>query len=1015
MNTYETKIIQPRLHGVVPRERLFRLLDEKSEYPVTWVSSPAGSGKTTLVASYVQSRNIPVIWYRVDETDGDVAGFFYNMGKAAKKLKRGRAQPLPLFTPEYRLGITAFTRHYFESLFQKMRPPAIIIFDNYQDAPDNAEFHEVLRNGLKVVPEGIRILLVSRKEHPASFVSLKAESMLSSIGWEEIRFSLDEVREIMLQRKKETAPEALVRRIHEETQGWAAAVILMLDASGKQTLTPKSIGHSSIFSYLTVEVFHRLDERIKDFLLLTALLPSISPEIASRLTGVHESEAILDHLSNNHYFTDRYGDTYHYHPLFREFLLDAAKKRYGFEELITFTIRAGQLLAQSGRTEEAVRLLLDTGAFSEALPLILAHAQTLLTQGRDATLEEWATKLPEEMRENTPWLLYWLGMGQLLTNPADARRRLEKAFRLFEAKGDKTGCLLSAASMMNSIVLGWDDYHPLDTWIEWIDQNVDPHTPLPDHAMEAQITSAMVLGLTWRMFWHPNMLSWIERVLAASRQVEELSVRLTAKSHVMEYLGFMGHWAEMRLVAEECRQIAFSPDASPLVHLSYMVRVIETHDWINGSWKDTYNRLQKAWHLAETVGAYFHLGNICLHGVWIAFEIGNLQLAQDFLGKMEQSAFSERLVGRAFYRNINALFYLQKGDDVSAHYNSEDAVKASVEAGAPILEAWSRVGLAYSLRKQGKNGAAMNELKQAEETVKPVGTTHTLYLVRLTQASLLLDEGDRKAGDEALREAFRIGRERGYGMTLFLYWQPDEMARLCAEALSAGIEVAYARELIRNLHLLPKTVLEYLSNWPWPYRIHTLGRFEIQVNDKPLAFTGKVQKKPLALLKALIALGGKDVREDAIEDMLWPEAEGDMAHISLKTTVSRLRRLLGNEQVIEVKEGKISLNTRMVWLDTWALDSLAGRMSDLSGYNKKSTSLGEAEKVASLLIDFYRGEFLPGDDDDWIDTCRNRIRSKSLRVMEKLMRAFQNAGKSDRAAALIENALERGLSVKNTI
>ena len=139
MNTYETKIIQPRLHGVVPRQRLFRLLDEKSEYPVTWVSSPAGSGKTTLVASYVQSRKIPVIWYRVDETDGDVAGFFYNMGKAAKKLKRGPAQPLPLFTPEYRLGITAFTRHYFESLFQKMRPPAIIIFDNFQDAPDNAE------------------------------------------------------------------------------------------------------------------------------------------------------------------------------------------------------------------------------------------------------------------------------------------------------------------------------------------------------------------------------------------------------------------------------------------------------------------------------------------------------------------------------------------------------------------------------------------------------------------------------------------------------------------------------------------------------------------------------------------------------------------------------------------------------------------------------------------------------------------------------------------------------------
>jgi ATP/maltotriose-dependent transcriptional regulator MalT len=59
-----------------------------------------------------------------------------------------------------------------------------------------------------------------------------------------------------------------------------------------------------VFNYFTVEVFHRLDERIKEFLFTTSLLDEISPEISSGLTGVEDSGAILAWLNRNHYFTD---------------------------------------------------------------------------------------------------------------------------------------------------------------------------------------------------------------------------------------------------------------------------------------------------------------------------------------------------------------------------------------------------------------------------------------------------------------------------------------------------------------------------------------------------------------------------------------------------------------------------------------------------------------------------------------------------------------------------------------
>ena len=1014
MKTYQTKIIPPRLRGAVPRERLFRFLDELSDCPVTWVSSPAGSGKTTLVASYTQARGIPTLWYRVDEADGDVASFFYYMREAAKGLKKGQNKPLPLFTPEYRLGIAAFTRHYFESLFRRMSIPASFVLDNYQDAPENSEFHEVIRNGLKVIPEGIRVFVVSRKEFPPSFVSLKAESLLTYLDWEHVRFNLDEVRDMISQRRKVTAPEEVVRRIHERTQGWAAAVILMLDGKEVPSVATDSIGQSSIFNYFSVEVFHRLDQRTKDFLLMTALLPVVSAEVASQLTGVEESDSILADLSRNHYFTEVYGTEYHYHPLFKEFLLDMAKRTYTADQLMSIHIKAAGLLAQAGHTEEAIRLFLDAGAYAQAIPLILGHAPTLLSHGRNATLEEWAGRIPEEMIVATPWLSYWLGMGRLIVDPTESRSFLEKAFGAFKSQADQVGCLLSVAGIMNSILLECDDNEPLDQWIEWLDRNVDPGKPLPSPEMEAHIASIMVASLTYRMPWHSKMTTWINRAITASGQVEDPLVRWMAKGHVMQHYASTGNFNEMRLLAEEFRQIAFSQQASPLVHLAYMGRIVQLHDWVHGSWEETLRRVQRAILMAEDLGAHFHLGMIYWSGVIAAFEMDNLELAGDFLTKIEQTTAIGKRAVAARCHTMRALYDLKRGDLVSAHQSAENAVKTSREAGIHIVEAYARVTFAYILRRLGEREKASDQLKRAEKMLEPLGITHPLYLIRLTQAGLLLDQNDVNGGRRALQDAFRMGREKGYAMTLYWFWQPDEMSRLCAEALSNGIELEYARELIRRHGLIPNFRIEKLREWPWAYRIHTLGRFEIVVNNEPLSFTGKVQKRPLALLKALISLGGREVREEKIEDLIWEEADGDFAHIAFKTTLSRLRRLLGSEETIEVKEGRVSLNARAVWLDTWVLESLAERVSELWGDRRQLKSVDdEVKELGSLVIDLYRGEFLAGDDEFWIGPWRDRLRKRFLRTIEKLGDMLKEAGADEKAISLYEHAIDAGLSPKD--
>jgi LuxR family maltose regulon positive regulatory protein len=67
------KTTPPVVHGIVPRPRLFRQLDRGRSCPLTWVSGPPGSGKTSLVASYIETRRLFCLWYQVDSGDKDLA------------------------------------------------------------------------------------------------------------------------------------------------------------------------------------------------------------------------------------------------------------------------------------------------------------------------------------------------------------------------------------------------------------------------------------------------------------------------------------------------------------------------------------------------------------------------------------------------------------------------------------------------------------------------------------------------------------------------------------------------------------------------------------------------------------------------------------------------------------------------------------------------------------------------------------------------------------------------------
>jgi len=197
------KITRPVLPGTYPRKRLYRLLDQARNVPITWVSGPPGCGKTMAVSGYVEARRIRGIWYEVDERDGDPATFFYYLGLAGQKAAPRKRAPLPHLTPEFQPSLNAFTHRFFEDLLGRLGPGSVLVFDNCQNAASRSPFFGLLREGLSRLPAGVTAILISRSDPPAEFARKRVNRQVRMLGWKDLRLTAEETRGIArLQRRR---------------------------------------------------------------------------------------------------------------------------------------------------------------------------------------------------------------------------------------------------------------------------------------------------------------------------------------------------------------------------------------------------------------------------------------------------------------------------------------------------------------------------------------------------------------------------------------------------------------------------------------------------------------------------------------------------------------------------------------------------------------------------------------------------------------------------------------------
>ena len=993
------KLTSPRLHGPVERERLFSLLDRRDAHPIVWIAGPPGAGKTTLVVSYLRVRGVRSHWYQVDGGDADPAALFLYLGELAKSFgHRGVRSALPYFTPEYRDDLPGFARRYFRDFFERMRPGDVLVLDNCHECA-GTDFDEVLRAAGAELPEGIGLIAISRAQLPSSLAREKSAGRVLELGWEQLRLTAQETEQVVAAAGVDGVEAT---RLHCQADGWVAGLTLLVANLERGPAIHASMdlrSKEAVFDYFAGEVFDRAPAATRDLLMRTSLLPEMTPEMAAAISGNPEAGKVLDRLYRRHYFTSRKGEphlTYQYHDLFRAFLVNRLEAELNNESLRQVCESSARVLEQTGRPDAAGDVLCRGRLWGALAALLERIGDALLDQGRWQTILTWLYDADEQSIHGDPRLGYWKGMATVPQAPDQALPWLAEAVAGFEASGQSMEQLRAVCGVCEAIYYRYTDFKALDEWVPLLERliaepSIQDDAPLEARALIARIQAVYLRG--------PTMMAvdpLADRLIQLLRQGLPAGQTVEFGTRLLAVLAQMGDSDRSQSVFGLVDPQAHLTSIPPL-RMAWWERAVGFMEVMRGEVESALEHCDTAIAIAREQGFTKVLVQSATTRMYVQRWQGDaIDTLQAMCSEVERACDERRPNMVAWRGRAQNILAEARGDPVGWLAVRRSGEEVSDATGVIAWSAMFDIFGALAVSESGREEEALSLCRATRERMNSVGFWRMGCWQGLVEARVLIRLGRHAEAAERLGETLRlVARCGALGFVGFSF---RDLPWLMNFALLHDIETATALRIIRHYGLAGPAEAGY---WPWPIRIRALGPLTLafDANARP-----ETQKKSshrlLDLLKALICLGPK-VTTERLAEALWPDADGDQAQGNLSSSVHRLRKLLGREDAIVQRDGKVSLNDRVCWVDAHAFETLAEHV-----IGPDTPLEGPALHRAGRAHELYRGHLFAGESHGWMTAARERLRQRYQCLSLALGSAQEAAGDTPGALAIYERMVE---------
>jgi DNA-binding SARP family transcriptional activator len=553
--------------------------------------------------------------------------------------------------------------------------------------------------------------------------------------------------------------------------------------------------------------------------------------------------------------------------------------------------------------------------------------------------------------------------------------------------------------VVESIITPAENFTPLDGWISLLPGLLEKYGGLPSGEIGDEVTCWMYRALSHRQSPRDAVALWTPRALAVAQTSKNKRIRFMLTLGILVSFQITKDTREAERLFASLREVLRQPDATPLMRLwvdaleAVLLDLVARHE-------RCLQVSTEGLAFAEKMGVHILDAFLQAYSAGSAQNLRDFETADRFLDRMAATLDTMKPLPLGLFHHLIASEALHRRDLAMAASHSMECLKLWKESGFITHLPGAFVLAAHVHHAHHEDEKAFRFVFEARRIGHEIEQSLGVWLSYLTEAYFHLQRHDDAAAIAPLKEGLQVGRDVGlFGVLQRLTFMFEKIS---VKALQEGIEVEYVRELIRRNRLAPDPANPDLERWPWPVKIYALGRFGLQVGDRPVEFGRKVQQKPLALLKALVAFGGREVPEAKLTEFLWPEADGDLAHNSFEVALSRLRKLLGTEDALVLKEGRLSLSNRHCWVDVWAFARSLGEAEKARKEGKGTEAIRLFEKALSLNT----GPFLLSEEMTCAASPREKVRGGFLRAVAHLGQCYEDRERWEEAVSCYGKGIE---------
>ena len=813
-----TKLNIPPLRlNHVPRTELIARLnadlrqEDGFSRKLTLVSAPAGYGKTTLVAQWLQQEGIPVAWLSLDEGDNDPARFFSyliaslrqidpNFGEKTYSLLQS---PQP---PPTELFLTTFANEIagLQGIF-------VLAMDDYHELQSSI-LHEQVAFLIENQPPQMHVVLVSREDPPLPIHRWRAEDEVMETRQSDLKFTEQETRyyfkELMGIGLSDKDLGALVRR----TEGWAvglhlAALSLHGNPDVKTFIRSFTGSNRFILDYLFEEVFKKQPGEVQEFLLKTSILNRFCATLCDELTGRVDGYRVLQELEGANLFIfplDQNRSWYRYHRLFGELLQHQLHLQKEYSET-NLHQKASGWFWEYGLPEEAVYHALEAQDWEQASRYISELSDGMLKRGEVATLLGWFSRLPDSTLHADPDLLLSYIWVLLLTGRFEAAEEsLNQIESILPEDRSIRGEVATARAYMAQST------GDMDHMIEYSHQALGL---LPEDNLNSRGLVAMNLGIA---YWHIGRLAEAREALVEARSANRHSGNIMGELMSQLFLARdLAVRGKLQQAEKEFQEILSRVEDRVTFPLVYLDLCTLYYEWGDLASADRY--------LEQGIEDCHRNGNLEFQiaakmlETRLRFAQGDLPTSFQALeqaGRIEQSStIPLRTSSRRI--DLQVQIALWRGDVQTAQ-----ALAPQLTQDCDSHPFYRFLGLtpARISLARGFRAEAAELLAEAARIAELNDWGYGLLATRVLQA---LAATSLRTGVEFLSQALNFGVQEGY---LHTFTEAGKtLVPLLLEAARCGIQPEYAGRILESLQIEPKLAHEV------PDLVEALSERELEV------------------------------------------------------------------------------------------------------------------------------------------------------------------------------------------